>query len=353
MKKAFFVKVLTILVILLLVACSPATAPTSASEPETSEEEAEAEAAQAEGEDTTKVVLLLPGRIDDKGWNQSAYEALMSAKEILGVDEATYVELIAPADWERNIRQYASMNYDLILGHNFAATDPLLKVAPEFPDLWFGGSSVYDTTTNVLGYDIYSHGTSYLAGMLAAGMSETGTIATVMGVEVPSLVMDIEGFRMGAKAINPDIKVITSFTNDFQDPVKGKDATLSVISVGADVIYVSGNPMDLGVVEAVKEKDVYMVGRVTDQYEMAPDNILTSVIRTYEPIYVAMIGDLVSGNLTEKSYNFSNAEGATYLAPYHNLDSKIPDDLKSQIEEASKKIVSGELEVPAITSLTE
>lgn len=306
----------------------------------------------AEAGEAKKVALIMPGRIDDLGWNQSAYDGLKAVTDKYGV-EMSYMELVPTADYERYFREFADRGYDLIIGHDFLAGDALVKVAPDYPDTWFSWTGVGKEAPNLVTQEVWSQEGAYLAGMLAAGMSKTGTVAGVLGYDVPDLIRDAEGFKAGAKALNPDIKVLIAFTYDWQDPVKAKDTASSVISLGADVIQIDGDPKDPGVIEAVEENGIYMIGRTGDWAPRSPDRILTSIIRDYRPAFDQIISGLINGTLTPSRFELTMKDGAVYLAPYGNLEDEIPQELKDKIEQAKQDIMDGKLVVPAVSELSE
>lgn len=291
-----------------------------------------------------KVALLVLGRIDDHGWDQAFYEGLMLAKEKYGIETA-YIETVPEADTEKYVREFASRGFDLIIGADFPFQDAIFKVAADYPKTWFAWAGSGQTAPNVVTTEVHAQDCAYLAGMLAARMSKTGVIAGVKGYDVPDIIRDINGYKLGARAVNPNIIVKDVFTYDWQDPVKAKDATLSLIAEKADVFYVDGNPKDEGVFAAAKEKGLYAIGSVGDQYALSPSVLLTSVIYGHPETVVKIVGDLVNGTIKSATYNYSMKDGGCHLAPYHDFESKIPDSVKAEIEKAKQDILDGKIVV--------
>ena len=299
-----------------------------------------------------KVGLLMPGRIDDLGWNQRAYEGVMDLEDKYGA-EVTFSELVPIADYERFVRNWAEKGFDLIIGHDFMAMDAIYKVAEEDPELWFAWAGYPREAPNVVSYNVYAQEVAYLSGLLAAGMSKTGVVAAMGGFDVPDVIRDIEGFKMGARAYNPDIEVLVAFTYDWQDPVKGKDTALSLINAGADVIHSDGNPMSLGLFEAAKENGVYVIGSVGDQYALSPETVLTSGMYGFPMIFDTIAGEIVDGTIHARFIGPSMKDGGAEMAPYYGFADVIPQELQDRIEQAKEDILAGRLVVPASDVLSE
>jgi basic membrane protein A len=303
------------------------------------------------GDKKLKVAMILPGRINDVSWNQAAYEGLKQAEKELGV-EIAYTENVSVADVERVLREYATAGYDLILAHSFNYGDAVFKVAQDFPKIKFGWATGFKSAPNVAFYDWPAHEVGYLVGMLAASMSKTGKVGALGGFDVPDVVRAIEGFKLGAKAVNPEIKVFTTYIGDWEDAAKAKEAALAHIENGADVVYINGDGISYGVIEAAKEKGVYAIGGIADQYSLAPKTVLSSTVLNVGFTIKKMIEDVQASKFKE-SYLYSLKEGGVDIAPYHELEAVIPQEVKDKIAKAKKDILEGKLQVPDIVKPTE
>ena len=303
-------------------------------------------------EEPIKVALLVLGRIDDLGWDQRLYEGLVEAEEKFNIETA-YAENVPFADTETFVRDYASRGYDLVIAGDFPFIDAVFKVADEFPETWFAWAGSGDEAPNVVTFEVHAQECAYLAGMLAAHMSETGHVAGVKGYDVPDIIRDINGYKLGARAVNPDIKVTDVFTFDWQDPVKAKDATLSLISEGADVFYVDGNPKDEGVFAAAEEYGGYVIGSVGDQYQSSPETVLVSVMYNHPENVVSIIESYIDGTIESGTLTPSMKDGGCYLSPYHDFEDVIPDEVKAEIDQARQDILDGTLVVPDTVEMIE
>lgn len=297
-----------------------------------------------------KVALVLPDVITDLSWNAMAYQGLEAVAKELGVD-FVYQERVADADVERVLRDYAQQGYDLILAESFNYQDATIKVAKDFPNLKFATATGFmtqatgfsDVPANHAVYDWPAHQAGYLTGMLAALMSKSGHVGFVGGYEVPDIVRQAEGFKDGARAITPDIKIGVIYTGSWVDTVKGQEAAISLLDLGADVIAQAADGPGVGALKACESRGAFGIGYVADQNHVAPKNVLTSVMLVKQAAYKAMLQDIQNGRFESKPYLFDLIQGGVALAPYHDL---VPEAIQKQIEQAQQDILSGKIVVP-------
>ncbi len=296
-----------------------------------------------------KVALVLPDVITDLSWNAVAYQGLEAAAKELGV-EFTYQERVADADVERILRDYAEQGYDMILAESFNYQDATIRVAKEYPDIQFATATGFktreagfdDVPENHAVYDWPAHQAGYLTGMLAAYMSKNNHVGFVGGFEVPDIVRQAEGFKDGARAVNPDIKIGVIYTGSWVDSVKGQESAISLLDLGADVIAQAADGPGVGAILACQSRGAYGIGYVADQNHIAPEHVLTSVVLVKETAYKVMLQDVLDGKFTSKAYLFDLIQGGVDLAPYHDL---VPEDIQQNIQQARDDIMSGKLVV--------
>lgn len=296
-----------------------------------------------------RVALVLPDVITDLSWNAVAYQGLEAASKELGF-EFVYQERVADADVERVLRDYAEQGYDFILAESFNYQDATIRVAQDYPDLKFATATGFktreagfeDVPENHAVYDWPAHQAGYLTGMLAAYMSENQHVGFVGGFEVPDIVRQAEGYKDGARAVNPDIKIGVIYTGSWVDTVKGQESAISLLDLGADVIAQAADGPGVGAILACQSRDAYAIGYVADQNHIAPEHVITSVLLVKKTAYVNMIQDIMDGMFSSKAYLFDYLEGGVDLAPYHGL---VPEDIQQKIEQAKKDIISGKIVV--------
>jgi basic membrane protein A and related proteins len=299
-----------------------------------------------------KMALLTDALFSDGGWGSAAYNASQALKEKYGL-ELTTVESVAIPDIETTLRDFAEAGNNLIIAHGFEWSDPAVRVSKDYPDTKFVVFTGLDKSENVASIFPMQQEGSFLLGALAAMMSKTGTIGYVGGQAYPNIVNIFEGYKQGAKHVNPNIKVIGTYINDFDNPAKGKEAGLSLISNGADFLVHVADLSGQGVVQAANEKGKYAFGVVADQNKLAPNTVLTSFVLDIEKAFDQAIKMVQGGNFTGKVFKpgletskGAPGDGIVYLASFHSLEDKVPADVKARLKQLTQDIIDGKISVP-------
>ena len=277
----------------------------------------------------------------EEPWDGVIHQALNAAKDA-GTIDYTYTENIGySGDMERILREVADQQKpDIIFGDGFGNEEAVRRVAKDYPNIAFVfGSGLGPADPNFSVFDNWIQEPAYLSGMLAAGMSKTGTIGVVGGYPVPEVNRLVNGFIKGAKEVNPNAKILVTFINSWFDPAAAKEAALAQIDGGADVLYAER----FGVVDAAKEKGLLAIGNMSDQNSLAPDTVITSPVWNMTPTVNYLVAQVKAGSYTAmdlKDFSMMAKGGAT-LAPFHNLESKIPADLLATVTKRQGEINSG------------
>ena len=308
-------------------------------------EKEEAPAASADS-DGLRISLLLPGSLNDGGWNAAAYNGLMQLQE--EGYEVAFTENVGIAAIEEAARNYASEEFDLVIGHGFEFGEPFMRVAPEFPDVKFfvtgkmpDGVTEETIPENTGFMDYREYEAAYLAGIVAGGMTESNIIGYVAGMEIPAQLANLAGFVQGVERSNPEAKVYGVVTGTYEDPAKGKEAALAQIDMGADIICQAADSTGVGAIEACLERDIKVIGYGGDQYEMAPDLMITSFMtdNTHAvKLQAKLIEDGTFGGLWEPGV----VDGVCYIADFHNFEDKVPQEIKDMVADAIEEINNGE-----------
>jgi simple sugar transport system substrate-binding protein len=293
------------------------------------------------------------GQIDDRSFNQSAWEGAQAAAKDLG-GTADYIVTTDPADYANNIAQFADKDYNIIVTVGFAIGDATAKAAAKYPKIHFIGVDQFQATpvANVTGLIFPEDQSGFLAGILAAGMTKSGTVAQVLGTDqVPPVVRFKEGFDAGAKYAKPNIKIISTYhpgglDKAFLDPVWGAQTAGQAIDQGADVVFGAGGKTGNGALQEVakrttKDKPLYCIGVDTDQWLTVPEAhpcLVSSAMKLITPGVQGLIKQAAAG--TVKGGNFTGDVG---LAPFHDFDSIVPQAVKDQIAKAQADLKSGKL----------
>ncbi|MEF9932797.1 MAG: BMP family ABC transporter substrate-binding protein [Cetobacterium sp.] len=285
-------------------------------------------------------LVLSTGGLGDKSFNDSAYRGLEKAKKELGI-EFKFVEPASPAEDEEFLREYADADYDLIIGTGFLMTDALKSVANDYPNKKFAIIDDVVELPNVRSLNFKDQEGSFLMGALAAMMSKTGTVGFVGGME-SSLIKRFEsGYEQGAKYINPNIKVLsvyTTGTNPFNDPVRGKENAISEINQGADVVYHAAGGTGMGVIDAAKEKGVYAIGVDSNQDEVAPGVVLTSMLKNVDVAVYNAVKDIQENKFTTGNVIYGIAENGVGTTEFEFTREIIGEDNLKKLEDIKTKI---------------
>lgn len=234
---------------------------------------------QAAADEKLKIALVLPGKADDVSFNQAMYRGAMDycnnhADEVeIKVVEGVYeVSDIDPA-----LREYADAGYDVVIGHGYQFSEPVNTVAAQYPDVCFLLGCGVGYTANSAIYDVQLEAGGYLMGVIAACATQSNKVGVIGGGEGSEITRGHEGFKAGAKFINPDIEIQEVYTGDWNDTTGAYEAAIGMYDSGVDVIWHSGDGIGLGVVQAAEEKDQYVLGNVEDQHDLAPNNVLSGL----------------------------------------------------------------------------
>jgi basic membrane protein A len=349
MKKLSKITLLVALVLvftLVFTACAP-------NEPAPVEEPAEEEPAAeepAEEEAGFKAAMLtdlggLAGSEEVKGFSDLGWDALLKAEEDLGI-EITLIEAKELADLEPNLTKMASEGYDFVVGVGFLFTDAMAAVAPQFPDTQFAIVDSVVEEPNVMSLVFAEEQGSFLVGAIAAGMSETGKIGFIGGMEIPLIEKFEAGYIAGARSIDPDIEVVSGYTGNFTDVAAGKELSLAQYDQGADVIYAAAGSCGLGTIEAAEEKGFWAIGVDTDQDGVSPGNVLTSMLKHVEVAVYDAVKASYEGTFEGGVHVYDLSVGGVGYSDLTYTRYQIPEELLAEVDALAEQIIAGEFEVP-------
>ena len=253
-------------------------------------------------------LVLSTGGVNDRSFNQSAWEdGALKAKEELGV-EVTYLESHSDADYIQNIETAVEDN-DLVIGVGFQLGDAIKEAAKVYPDKQFVTiDSENSNLDNVRAITFDEEEAGYLTGLIAGKTTKTNVIGWIGGMDIPSCSNFYVGYEKGAKEVNPNIKVLKQFTNSFSDAAKGKVVAQQMINENADIIFTASGGGNVGSLEAIKENNIYAINVDMPGNYLAPQHVLTSALKNVGEGLRMTIEDYVNGEWTggEVRYNYSN-----------------------------------------------
>ena len=269
------------------------------------------------------VALLTPGPISDQAWNGGAYDGLVAMRDSLGA-EISHIQTKTPAEFEENFRQYGAQGTSIVFGHGFEFQDAAVRVAPSYPNTIYVVTSGRVTAKNVAGISFAFEEASYQAGMIAGATTKTNTLGLIGGTELPPVKASFLAFERGAKATNPNVKVLVSYVGNWDDVSAGKEQALAQIARGADIIFQNADAAGLGIFQAAKEKKVYAFGANANQNPVAPDVILGSVVIDLKKAFLQIGHEVQSGTFQGRVISLGVKDDVIKLILNPQLLSVIP-----------------------------
>jgi basic membrane protein A len=289
------------------------------------------------------------GKVDDKSFNQSAWEGAQEAAKALD-GQADYIETADSKDYAKNIGSFVEKKYDVIVTVGFALGEETTKQATANPNIKFIGVDQFqgEPVANLAGLIFPEDKAGFMAGALAGLLTKTNTVGAVLGTDkVPPVVAFGKGWENGAKYTNPNVKAITAYHPGgldvaFSDPAWGASTAKQALDNNADIVFGAGGKTGNGALaEVAKKAGAYCVGVDTDQWETVPEAhpcLVTSAMKLIDVGVVDLATQAKDGSM--KGGNFIGKVG---LAPYHDFDSKIPADVKTKMEGIIKDVESGKI----------
>ncbi len=306
------------------------------------------------------------GGFDDKSFNQTSYKGLTDAKTQLGV-ETGQIESNADSDYAKNVQSMVDAKCNIIVTVGFKLSDNTLAAAKATPDIKFAivdnnDPKTYPAATNLKPLVFNTAQSSFMAGYLAAGTTQTKKVGTFGGLKIPTVTIFMDGFAQGVEYYNnqksASIQVLGwdaakqdgQFVGDFEDQNGGQRTAKGLISQGADVILPVAGPAGLGALQAAKASGgkVNAIWVDTDgcvSAETYCSNIISSVAKSLDGSVLDAIKAAKDGSFSNEPYVGTLDNGGTGLSPYHDFDAKIPADLKSEIDKIKADIISGSIKI--------
>ncbi|NDK31590.1 BMP family lipoprotein [Nesterenkonia haasae] len=342
--------------VLALSACGEAPEEEPEEDDAAAEENGEAQA--DDNSDFTACLVSDAGGWDDQSFNESAFTGLQNAIEDFGIESAT-AESSSDSDFGPNVDAMVQQGCDLTFGVGFLLEDAIDEAAQENPDLSFGiiDSTLPSEPDNGKPLVFNTSEAAYLAGYVAASMSETDTVATFGGIQIPSVTVFMDGFADGVDRFNEDNDADVSllgwdkeaqdgsFSGDFDDQSAGRALTEQFLAQDADIIMPVAGPVGLGAAGAIEDDgDAKLIWVDTDGYESTDygDIILTSVLKQIAQAVYDTVEEGAAGEFTAEPYVGDLENEGVGLAPFHDFEDEVPDEVKDKIEELTAEIISGE-----------
>ena len=294
------------------------------------------------------------GKINDKSFNQSAWEGVQRAEQELGAT-VQYIETTDAKDYAKNIGTFGDAGYDVIVTVGFALGEATVAAAATYPEVDFIGVDQFqaETVDGVAGLNFPEDQAGFLVGALAAMMSQSNKIGAVCGTDaVPPVWRFGEGYKAGAAYADGMMGTTTEvfvvyhsdvgFDKTFTDPEWGASTAKSMMDQGADAIFGCGGITGNGAITAAAQAGAFAIGVDTDQYLTLPEaapRMLSSAIKLITPGVFDLIKLSKEGNFPSGNYF-----GQAGYAPFHDLESEVPAEVKATMEEINAGLLDGSIQ---------
>ncbi len=292
--------------------------------------------------------------VDDGAFNWLSYQGVLRAASELGIDYQVYTSVDAD-EYAPNLQQCALDGNALCLGVGFLLTDAISQTALAYPGTTFAlvDNAWESMPSNLRGMVFAEDQAGYLAGTLAALMSDSGVVGAVGGIDVPPVVRFMDGYHNGARCAAPATTVLITYTSSFVDPALGAQTAQAQMLLGADVIFGVGAATGNGAILTATQSGAWAIGVDTDQYNTlfeggsvaGSDRLLSSAMKRLDNAVFDTIADVISGTFTSGAMLYTVAEDGVGLAPFHETDPLIPVSVRSRLSGVEQGLREGWLDV--------
>jgi basic membrane protein A and related proteins len=285
----------------------------------------------------------------DEGINQQAWLGLQDAKAGGLVDRIDYIETVDSRDRAANIQTFINDGYDAVITVGSSLTSETIAAAQKNPKVKFVGAEQTQNKTypNLTGLVFHEERSGFLAGVLAASITQTNRVAAICEAKfIDAMRRYCDGFKAGAQYINPKINIDVVYRtglnqNLFNDPDWGTQAAHQAVNDGADVIFAAGGNTADAALETAAGQGAYVIGSETDEYESLTDihsRLVSSAVNGVRSgirdlMRLAQNNQLTAGNFF----------GSIALAPFHDLDSQIPKSVKDQLNHLAQGLANNSI----------
>ena len=298
-------------------------------------------------ETTLKAAMITPQKLGDDGPIDACYAGLQAGAEEFGYE----IKVLEPesGEYEDSIRAMCDDGYNLIFCIFSQMQDALSRVAPEYPNVKFVQVLGDLEMENVKTLNFKDQEASFLSGVAAAAMTQTGKVAVIAGSPVGDNIRNIAGFEAGARQQDPDIEVTHLYVGSFEDPTKAKELANTLLDEGYDMILEVCASSSMGIREAIKERGegVCMIGNCVDESTAIPGQVPFSNFTDYHKWFYDTMEEVAEGNFETGIINQGLKEGAVKCLFAQDDVMKVPQEVKDLVAEYEQKIIDGTIVPPS------
>jgi basic membrane protein A and related proteins len=308
-------------------------------------------------------MVLDTGGVDDHSFNQSSWAGLQAANKANANIKISYVPSSSQNDYTPNLTAETNKGCDTVIAVGGLMTDAVTKIAKKNPNQQYAEIDSASSGPNVYGLQYNTAQGGFLGGYLAAGMSKTGKVATYGGLNIPPVTIYMDGFWEGVQYYNQqkskNVQVLGwneknqkggTFANSFTDANKGKQITAQFQQQGADIVFpvAGGTGVGSAAAAAASGGQLSVIWVDTDGCESVAQYckyFLTSVTKNLADSVEEYVNKAASGQFPQGNYVGTLENEGTGLAPFHDFDSKVPAEVKSELDTVKQDIISGKIKI--------
>ncbi|MGL6063579.1 MAG: BMP family lipoprotein [Fusobacteriaceae bacterium] len=295
-----------------------------------------------------KVGLLLSmGGLGDKSFNDSAYAGLLRAEKDFKI-KTKYIE---PSSWSEDamfLNEFVENDFDLIIATSYTTQDALEEIAIKYPKIKFAIIDTEAKGDNIASLMFKEEEGSFLVGALAGMMSKSKKIGFIGAADIPLINNFKKGYEQGALYIDPSIKILTPYIggdSPYSDPIKGKEHSISMIKQNVDIIYHATGNTGNGIMEAIKEYNIYAIGVDSNQDEIVPGKVLTSMLKNIDNVIYDLISDTVNNKFVGGVHYFGIKENGVGTTDFKYTSEIIGKENLNKLERIKDDISNNKIKV--------
>jgi basic membrane protein A and related proteins len=287
-----------------------------------------------------KAAIVMPGNITDQSWNQAGYEGIMRAKQELGI-EVAYSEKVAQPDQLEAMSDYARRGYNIVFGHGGEFVDAAQRAAARHPRTIFVVTNGFVSGKNLASLTFNFKEFGYAIGFVAGKMTKSGKGGYISAQKI-KIATDLEdGFKKGFQSVRPGAEILVTYTNDWDDVAKAKEAALNHLDRGVDVIFPLLDNGQIGALQAAKERKAWSFGVWQDIYDNWKDTALQSAVMDYRIALVDFLRQAKEGKIEGKVYAIDIGTPAGRLGTFNPA---IPAEVVNETKQVIEKLRTGQIE---------
>jgi basic membrane protein A and related proteins len=299
------------------------------------------------------------GKIDDHSYNQAAWDGLRLAKSEGITDWIASIETVDVRDYDENLQVLGKAGYDVIVTVGPFMGDVTRAAAVDFPGAYFIGVDQDQSTNqeflpNLVGLVFPEDQIGYLAGALAAELTQSGSIAAILASDAsPAMQRYGLGFLAGAASVDSQVLVTVLYHNEvglersFRDPEWGAEQANTLVDNEVDIIFGAGGATGSNALVGAVMRGAYAIGSDTDEYyafPVAAPHLYTSVLKLIAPALEDLIDAAKKAQAQTASFPGGNFKGRVGLAPFHDMDTVVPDEVKVHMDELTVALLTGDIQ---------